>query len=187
MKALIVYYSFTGNNEALALELREKLSCDIFKIVEVKRRTSLTIFFDLLFKRKSKIQKPEIHLNQYDKVILTAPVWGANIATPMKAFLELERDNLEEYSFIDVCSGRPGQAERMRQQLTQLIGKEPTAILELKINDLLPLEKKDNTRYTTPYRIKKTDLEEFKQPIENFVKAAKKYNFHRIPNRAGVY
>lgn len=38
MKALIAYYSRTGNNEKLVNELRAKLECDIEKIVDTVNR-----------------------------------------------------------------------------------------------------------------------------------------------------
>ncbi len=174
MKTLIVYYSFTGNNEALARELQRKLNCDIQRIVELKRRTGFTILLDLLLKRKSKIQKSEVPLKRYDQILLIAPVWDANIATPMKSFIDLEKNNLKEYSFITVCSGRPGQAEKLTRQLARLAGKKPITVAQLMINDLLPPEKKNKIKYTTPYRIKKTDLEAFETGIENFLKAFRK-------------
>jgi flavodoxin len=57
MKTLIIYYSFSGNNEVLAQELQKRLDCDLQKIVELKPRKSIDILFDLIFKRTSKIGK----------------------------------------------------------------------------------------------------------------------------------
>ena len=65
MKTVIVYYSFSGNNESLAKELRLRFGCDIIKIIEQKRRTGFTILLDLIFNRESKILEPDIFLDEY--------------------------------------------------------------------------------------------------------------------------
>ena len=46
MKTLIVYYSFTQNNEALARMLQTRLDCEMLKIETVKRRSTFSIFLD---------------------------------------------------------------------------------------------------------------------------------------------
>lgn len=81
----------------------------------------------------------------------------------------MEKHNIHEYSFITVCSSQPGQVEKITNQLTQLMAKEPITVEELKVNDLLPFEKKNKIKYTAPYRIKKPDLGVFQTEIENFV------------------
>ncbi len=108
MKTLIVYYSFSGNNEFLARELQKRLDCDLHQIVELKPRKSIDILFDLIFKRKTKIEKSKFDLPQYDRTILIAPIWASKIATPLRSFIELEKDNFKEYSFITVCTGPDG-------------------------------------------------------------------------------
>lgn len=169
MRTLIVYYSLTKNNETLAWELQQKLNCDIQRIEEIRKRTNLTIILDLLFKRKPEIKRSKNPISLYDKIILIAPIWDTNVATPMKSFIEMERNNFKEYSFITVCSGRPGQLEKITHDLEELAGKVPLTVEELKVNDLLPFEQKNKVKYSSTYRIKKPDLEVFQTEIENFV------------------
>ena len=171
MKTLIVYYSFSGNNEFLAQELQKRLDCDIYKILELKLRNSLDIFLDLIFKRKPKIEKSKFDLQQYDRLILIAPIWASKIATPLRSFIELEKDNFKEYSFITVCTGPDGQDEKITDELIQLTQKEPKTVMELKINDLLPPERKDSVKYATPYRINQRILLAFEMEIAGFLQA----------------
>jgi flavodoxin len=171
MKTLIVYYSFSGNNNFLAQELQKRLDCDIYKIVELKPRKSIDIFFDLIFKRKPKIEKSDFDLQQYDRAILIAPIWAGKIATPLRSFIELEQDNFKEYSFITVCTGPDGQDAKIIDELVQLIHKKSKTVMELKINDLLPLERKDKVKYATPYRINQRLLLAFEMEISQFLQA----------------
>jgi flavodoxin len=171
MNTLIVYYSYSGNNEALAKELQKRLTCDMQQIKEVKIRKGLTILLDLIFNRRSNIKKLDVQMNQYERFILIAPIWGGKIATPMKSFIEAEKKNLKKYSFITVCSGVAGQDKKIKEQLLLLAGKEPENIAELKVRDLLPLEKKGKVKYETPYRIQKNDLMAFDNAIEGFIKS----------------
>jgi flavodoxin len=171
MKTLIVYYSFSGNNEFLAQELQKRLDCDIYKIVELKQRKSLDILLDLIFKRKSKIEKSKFDLQQYDRLILIAPIWASKIATPLRSFIELEKDNFKEYSFITVCTGPDGQDRKITDELIQLTQKKPKTVMELKINDLLPPERKDSVKYATPYRINQRLLLAFERETAEFLQA----------------
>jgi flavodoxin len=174
MKTLIVYYSFSGNNECLAQELQKRLNCDIQKIVELKPRKSLDIFLDLIFKQKSKIEKSNFDLRQYDRSILIAPIWAGKIATPLRAFVELEQANFKEYSFITVCTGPDGQDTQITDELVRLIQKEPKVVMQLKINDLLPPERKDKIKYATPYRINQRVLLAFEPEISQLLQHLQK-------------
>src|SRR5688572_562958 len=109
MKTLISYYSFTGNNEALARALQQKLNCDLYRITEVKKRKAITILWDIVFRRLPKVEKPIATLDQYDHIIFCSPIWNGKIATPLKSFVINEKDHIQQYSFITICSGRPGQ------------------------------------------------------------------------------
>jgi flavodoxin len=171
MKTLIVYYSFSGNNEFLAQELQKRLDCDIQKIVELKQRKSLDILFDLIFKRSPKIRKFDFDLKQYDRLILIAPIWDGKIATPLRSFIDLEKDNFKEYSFIAVCTGPEGQDKKITNELLQLTQREPKTVMQLKINDLLPPERKNKIKYATPYRINQRVLLAFEMEIEQFLQA----------------
>jgi flavodoxin len=169
MKTLIVYYSFTGNNQKLAIKLQQKLNCDLYGIQEVRKRKPITILIDLLFKRLPKVMEPSNDLSQYDHVIFIAPIWSGKIASPLRSFLINERSNICRYSFITVCSGRPQQQSWITNGLRNVLEKEPVIVQELCINDLLPEEKKNNIKYTTPYRILGNDLDAFKDKIEAFI------------------
>lgn len=167
MKTLIAYFSFSGNNEVLAKELQNLLGCDLYKITELKKRVGISILFDILFKRNSKIKKTDIQVNQYNHVILVAPIWAGRIANPLKSFLKLEKENIKEYSFITLCGA--GGNKGLSDELSRLTGKKPVTIKELAVNDLLPVERKNKIKYTSGYKVQLQDVKAFKKSIENFL------------------
>lgn len=174
MKTLIIYYSFSGNNEFLAQELQKRLNCDIQKILEVNKRTGFTIFLDSIFKRNPKIKKINFDLQQYDRLILIAPIWTGKMATPLKSFIDLEKKHFKNYSFITVCTGPEGQEQKIIDELFQLTQKQPEIVMQLKINDLLRPERKNKVKYATPYQINRKVLLAFDMEIEHFLKVLQK-------------
>ncbi len=161
MKSLIVYYSHTGNNEKLAYELKERTAGDIHKICEKKERKTISILFDFLLKRSTKLKEYDVPIKEYDSIIMVAPVWAGRIATPMRAFIEREKTNIGSYSFISLCNGEAGQKDKLISELGSLIGFEPQGVTELCINSLLPEEKRDKIKHTFHFRVKKEDFKEF--------------------------
>jgi flavodoxin len=171
MKNLIVYYSFTHNNEKLADYLRKKLNCDSVKIETVKKRNGLSILLDLVFKRKPELKTVPYYLRDYDHVIFIAPIWAGKIAMPMTSYLIKEKQNVKSYSFITLCGGgNPNQKGKIGSELVSLLDKEPSNVLELWINDLLTAEKKNSVKYTSGFRIEPDGVEQFENKLKDFIK-----------------
>jgi len=174
MKTLIVYYSFTQNNEKLAQHLRGLLNCDIVKIETVKRRTGSSIMFDLIFNRKPAIKPVPYHLPDYGQVIFLAPIWAGKIAMPLKTFLVHEKANITRYSFVSLCGGRPGQKDKIEQELKSILNIAPDNVIELWINDLLPSDKKDTIKFTSGYRIAPDEFKHFEEDLGPIIKLGPK-------------
>jgi flavodoxin len=171
MKNLIVYYSFTKNNEKLAEYLRSKLNCDSVKIETVKKRNGLSILLDLVFKRKPELKTIPYYLRDYDHVIFIAPVWAGKIAMPMTSYMMNEKRNIKSYSFITLCGGgNPNQKSKIQSELVSLLEKEPSNVLELWINDLLTAEKKNSVKYTSGFRIEPEGVGQFENKLRDFIK-----------------
>ena len=95
-------------------------------------------------------------------------MWNGRTASPVESFIESEKENLKEYSFITVCCGAEGQFEKVTDELYRLAQKFPVTVTELEVNDLLPAEQKGKIRYTATYRISEKDLPALNKKIENF-------------------
>lgn len=167
MNTLIVYYSFTKNNETLAKGLQRELSCDIYPIREVKKRTALTILLDIAFRRLPRVMKATADLASYDHIIFIAPVWNGKIASPLRSFLTDERARINAYSFITLCGGRAGQENWLREELKKVTGKEAQAVAELTVLELLPVGQHKNA---SMYRVSEKDMEVFRPKIKEYIK-----------------
>ena len=171
MRTLIVYYSFTGNNKALAERLCERIECDILAVREERGRNGFSILLDLLFKRRARLSKYTVDVSAYDNVIVVAPVWAGKIATPMQTFLLNERRNLTRYSVFTVCGGVAGQREKLAEFMETLTGKRPAAVKELWVKDFLPAEKRDDPRFSSTYQVNDDDWKKVDFKIIDFLKA----------------
>lgn len=171
MKTLIVYYSFTQNNDVLAKNIQRKLGCDIHRIEEKKRRTGFTILLDIIFNRTPEIVEYYHPINLYEHYIFIGPVWAGKIASPLRAFLSEEKDVIKRYSFITVCGGNAGQAEKIKKELVKIVGHAPDVLTELWVNDLLPDDRKNTIKYTSGYRLTEMDLETFRPKIDKFLES----------------
>jgi flavodoxin len=169
MKTLIVYYSHSANNAALAEEIQRRLDCAIYRIEEKNKRTRFTILLDRIFNRTPALKEHPIRMDQYARFIFVAPVWTSGIATPLKTFLLQEQEHINLYSFITVCGGRPGQLEKITEELTRYIGQEPEKVSELWLSDLIPEEKKDDVKYMMDYKLSPQDFEHFAVQLDEFV------------------
>ncbi|MGO1060574.1 flavodoxin family protein [Planococcus sp. FY231025] len=172
MKPLIVYYSYSGNNEKLALELRDRIACDMFEIKEKKKRKDLSIFVDFLVKRNSRLAPLDFDPSGYGPIILLAPIWAGKIAAPMRTFIKQEKDKLTDYSFITLCSGAAGQREKIAAELAALTPHKPAAVAELWVNNLLPEEQRNKIKYATNFRVQKEHMKQFDDEIRFFIEMA---------------
>ncbi|MBU9674995.1 hypothetical protein KQ939_17210 [Planococcus sp. CP5-4] len=172
MKPLIIYYSHSGNNQKLALELQSRIGCELREIKEHKKRKDIAILMDFLIKRDSRLAPLDVDLSDYSPVILLAPIWAGKIASPMRTFIKKSKDDLTDYSFITICSGAPGQREKIGAELYALTSREPAAIAELWINHLLPEEQRNKIKYTNKFQLAREHFSQFDQEINFFIEMA---------------
>ncbi|TVP82443.1 MAG: flavodoxin family protein [Alkalicoccus sp.] len=74
MKPVIIYFSHSGNNQKLAVELQSRIACDMFEIKEKKKRKNISIFVDFLIKRDSRLAPIDFDVSDYGPVLLLAPI-----------------------------------------------------------------------------------------------------------------
>jgi flavodoxin len=170
MRTLIVYYSFTGNNQTIAGKLRERLNCDIDKIETKKARSKFSIFLDLIFNRRPAIYHIAESLHNYERFIFISPIWAGRIASPLRTFLSTYNVSIHRYSFLSVCGGGQGnQKERVTNELTQLVGKPPFVVAELEISSVVPAGK-NHTRMVSDFRLNDENVDIFQEGLDAFVK-----------------
>ncbi|MFZ6002237.1 MAG: flavodoxin family protein [Bacteroidota bacterium] len=170
MKTLIVCYSLTANNLTLAAALQKRLDADLLRLETTRPLTRFSIYMAMLFNRLPKLKPYSVNISQYNRVILIAPVWGGQIAKPLKSFLTAERSNLESYSYITVCGGLAGQRANLERELAQCAKKEPDCVTELWVSDLI--KRRGDIRQMLQYRLTESDLLLFEEKIQKFISKA---------------
>jgi len=129
-KALIVYFTWSGNTRGIANRIQEMSGADIFEIQLIAPYSSdyNTVLNEA--QRDQNIQaRPELanhvaNMEQFDTVLLGYPNWWASIPMPIASFLE-------EYDFsgktiLPFCSHGGG---RFGQSLTAIAKLAPEATL----------------------------------------------------------
>ena len=93
MKAIIVYYSYSGNTKKVADILAEYLRTGYgVKILRLEALDEKTSFCQqalrALFHKKAKIASVDFDLSSYDLICLGSPVWAFAPAPAMNTYLE---------------------------------------------------------------------------------------------------
>jgi len=153
MKTLVVSYSLTGNNETLARRIAASLRIEHVRITESAERTNGTIFKDLILSRTPKVDFPLAENEEPDTVIFVGPVWVGSVATPFRASFKRLRKSVKTYAFVSISGGADGPNPKLAGDLKKRMRKEPAAVIDLHIADLLPSDPAPTRESTGLYRL----------------------------------
>jgi len=91
-KALILYYSHTGNTKAACEALQKELGADIQEIRDLNSRDSGLSMVGAMLKTilgmQTDIEPETVDLAPYDTLIIAAPIWAAKFGLAMRTFVE---------------------------------------------------------------------------------------------------
>jgi hypothetical protein len=149
----VISYSLTGNNEALAASIAAEYAAEHIKIIESQPRNMGTIVLDMLFNRTPQVNPIVEKAKDNDLVLFVGPVWMGQVATPFRAYFKHFKRGLGQYAFISISGGADGANTKLAGELRKRAGKEPSALIDLHIADLLPPEPKPGRKDTMAYRL----------------------------------
>lgn len=93
MKTAVIYYSFSGKTKKAAADIAREEDADLFEVKTKKRYSFLTAYFrgaPAAIKQKVvEIEPLNCAFEDYDKLVLMAPIWGGFPAPPFNAVVEL--------------------------------------------------------------------------------------------------
>lgn len=159
MKTVVMSYSFTGNNEALAKRIAEELNVEHIRITEPKKRTFGTIAADLIFGRTPQTEpKPQV-MPEYDLIIFVAPIWMGQPAFPMRSYFKQLKNHPQKYAFVSINGGSMKDNEGLSNAIKSRTGAEALTAIDLHITDLLPSEPKPTPQAASEYRLTEQDIE----------------------------
>ena len=83
-KAIVLYYSRTGDTRVVARTIQKALDCDLQEIKDLKDRSGIKGFWggmkDVSNKVKADIKPETLNLEAYELIFICSPVWGMQFA-----------------------------------------------------------------------------------------------------------
>ena len=110
-KALVAFYSLTGNTRFIAETIRDTIDADLLEIKSVKEYNPKGMSkylwggMQAVMSSKPILESINTDPNGYDLIFLGTPVWAWNISPPMRSFLENFNLSGKDVA-IWLCSGR---------------------------------------------------------------------------------
>lgn len=106
MKTLVVYYSRKGYTEKIAIEKARETGADFLAIDTIENVAGYNGFSNCitssLFNRDMQLFPYDTDIASYDKIIICAPIWFADLCAPMKTFIKKEKHNIRKAEYIFV-------------------------------------------------------------------------------------
>jgi len=138
MKTLVVFYSRTNTNKKVAEDLARKLNADLEEIKSIKTYRGIFGYLaagrEGLKKIPAKIEPSAKETAQYDLLVLGTPIWVGKIASPVRAYLEQQKDGIKKVAFFCVCGG--SDTRPVFNEMAELCGRQPVATLALRTKEI---------------------------------------------------
>ena len=139
-KILVVVYSYTGTSRRVAQLLRARQGWEVAEIAEVRPRSgafgNMRCLLDSLFRRCPAIRYDGPLPRGFDTVVLVSPIWGQQLAGPMRSFVTRRRDHLPDVAVVSVMGG--SGAPNAVAEIGRIIGRAPilsTALSTREVDD----------------------------------------------------
>ena len=114
MKTMILYYSYGGTTKKLAEKMAEERNAELYEVKDKKRPPLIKAVFVgcacSIRQIPTAIEPIVMDMEQYDRIIIMAPIWNGNAAPPIYNVISmLPPGSLVEFYFVSK-SGRSNQA-----------------------------------------------------------------------------
>ena len=90
-KAIVLYYSRTGDTRVVARSIQEAMDCDLQEIKDLKDRSGIKGFWggmkDVTNKVKAEIKPQTLNLDAYELIVICSPVWGMHFIPAITTFM----------------------------------------------------------------------------------------------------
>lgn len=130
---LIVFFSRTNTTKKVAEALAQKLGTDLEEIKSVKSFSGpigyLRAGREAMKKMAAEIKPAIKNPADYDLVILGTPIWGWIVSSPVRAYLEQNKDKIKNVAFFCTMSGS-GDLQAF-EEMADVAKQKPKAVLGL--------------------------------------------------------
>lgn len=128
-KILIAYYSRTGRVRRIAETIAAACGADLDPIRDLQSRTTLGGIARTL--REATLERPAVIApaqrdpSTYDVVVMGSPVWVAKMSSPLRAYIQQQRDRFPQVAFFCAMGGVGGLSAI--RKMAALSGRDPLA------------------------------------------------------------
>lgn len=133
MKILVVYFSRTGHTRRLAIRLARELGAATAAITEPRSRRGLLGYqrslYEATFRCEPEIDPLPRQPRDYDLVLIGTPVWGWQLASPVRSFAHRFARTIRRTAFFCTMGGSGDR--RAFAELERVLGRRPEAVLAL--------------------------------------------------------
>jgi flavodoxin len=139
MKTLIIYYSRTGFTKKVAEVLQQKLNCDIEEIFDTTDRSGMKGYLlagrDAMKQKLTTLKETKLSPTDYDLVVIGTPLWAFTMSTPIKTYLNQNKDKFKKVAFFLTSGSTPGT--KTFTDMAKEISQTPVATLELRTKEVM--------------------------------------------------
>jgi len=148
MKALVVYYSRTGTTKKVAEAISKALGCDSEQILDVKSRKGVAGYMrsgkEGMKRLTTDIQDTKKEPKDYEMVIIGTPIWGWNMSSPVRTYLENMKDRLPQVAFFCTMGGQgDDKAFREMEDICHTVPKAKLALTTQVVNKNMFMDRVD--------------------------------------------
>ncbi len=117
-RTLIVFYSQSGKNKLIAEHIDSQIQNSEVKQIKLKEEIG---FGSLILKHivRGDLEIEKIHVDDYDTIIISTPIWLQMLALPTKVFIESEDFKGKEVCVFITCGGFYGFSESLKEWISE--------------------------------------------------------------------
>ncbi|HMB65266.1 MAG TPA: NAD(P)H-dependent oxidoreductase [Patescibacteria group bacterium] len=132
MSILVVFYSRSGTTAKVARELASRLGAETEEIKEEKNRKGLKGYLQSAWeagrKTKPSLKSLEKDPARYDLIVVGTPVWVGTMASPVRSYLDNNKDKFDRLAFFTTQGS--AQTQRVVKDLEAVSQRAPVALME---------------------------------------------------------
>jgi flavodoxin len=138
MKALVVYYSKSGNTREIGQNIAREIQCDIEEIYDTQNRSGIIGYIKSAYQanrgKLTTIKPMEKDPSNYDLVIIGTPIWASRPAVAVTTYLTENKDKFKDVAFF-VTYGGSGFKKTI-QTMEKIIGTKPVQTMGIRAKEI---------------------------------------------------
>lgn len=147
-KILIIYYSRTSATKKIAETLAQRLNSDLEEIKSVKNYRGIWGYLiagrEAMLKKSANIELTTRNPRDYDLVIVGTPVWTGNVSSPVRTYLEQNKNNFKNIAFF--CTMGGSGDKRAFIEMEKSCNQKPVAILSVLAKEVIEDKSEDKIK-----------------------------------------